>query len=128
MKRLLRLLLAAAITAFVAAAQAQAPQPPEIAARSWLLLDVTTDQVLGAKDADTPVEPASLTKLMTAMVVLDANQDMREEIRIDDADVDRLKHSKSRVRVGATMSREAALELALISSENRGRPPRGGVD
>ncbi|MDH0866130.1 serine hydrolase [Mitsuaria sp. GD03876] len=87
-------------------------------ARHMLVID-DTGRVLMAKDADAVVPIASLTKLMTAMVVLDARQDMREEIRIDDADVDRLKHSRSRVRVGATMSREAALELALISSENR---------
>ena len=87
-------------------------------ARHMLVID-DSGRVLMAKDADTVVPIASLTKLMTAMVVLDAKQDMSEEIRIDDADVDRLKHSRSRVRVGATMSREAALELALISSENR---------
>ena len=87
-------------------------------ARHMLVID-DSGRVLMAKDADTVVPIASLTKLMTAMVVLDAKQDMNEEIRIDDADVDRLKHSRSRVRVGATMSREAALELALISSENR---------
>ncbi|WP_273487414.1 serine hydrolase [Roseateles chitosanitabidus] len=87
-------------------------------ARHMLVID-DSGQVLMAKDADAVVPIASLTKLMTAMVVLDAKQDMAELIRIDDADVDRLKHSKSRVKVGATMSREAALELALISSENR---------
>ncbi len=53
-------------------AQAQTPQAPEIAAKAYLLLDVTTGQVLAAKDADAPVEPASLTKLMTAYVVFDA--------------------------------------------------------
>lgn len=51
---------------------AQVPQPPEIAARAFLLLDVTAGQVLAAKDADKPVEPASLTKLMTAYIVFDA--------------------------------------------------------
>jgi len=53
-------------------ALAQVPQPPEIAARAYLLLDVTSGQVLAAKDADKPVEPASLTKLMTAYLVFDA--------------------------------------------------------
>ncbi len=48
------------------------PQPPEIAARSYLLLDVTANQMLAAKDIDSPVEPASLTKLMTAYLVFDA--------------------------------------------------------
>lgn len=51
---------------------AQTPQPPEIAAKSYLLMDVTTDQILAQKDIDMPVEPASLTKLMTAYVVFDA--------------------------------------------------------
>ncbi len=53
-------------------AVAQVPQPPEIAARAYLLVDVTAGQVLAAKDADKPVEPASLTKLMTAYLVFDA--------------------------------------------------------
>ncbi|MES2361313.1 MAG: D-alanyl-D-alanine carboxypeptidase family protein [Pseudomonadota bacterium] len=53
-------------------AQAQAPQAPEIAARSYLLLDVTANQILAAKDIDSPVEPASLTKLMTEYLVFDA--------------------------------------------------------
>ncbi len=53
-------------------AWAQTPQPPEMAARAWLLMDVTSGQVLAAKDSDQPVEPASLTKLMTAYLVFDA--------------------------------------------------------
>ncbi|WP_052231297.1 D-alanyl-D-alanine carboxypeptidase family protein [Tepidimonas taiwanensis] len=53
-------------------AQAQSPTPPEVAARAWLLLDATSGQVLAAKDPDEPVEPASLTKLMTAYIVFDA--------------------------------------------------------
>jgi D-alanyl-D-alanine carboxypeptidase (penicillin-binding protein 5/6) len=53
-------------------AAAQMPQPPEIAARAYLLLDVTTGQVLASKEPDAPVEPASLTKLMTAYLVFDA--------------------------------------------------------
>jgi serine-type D-Ala-D-Ala carboxypeptidase (penicillin-binding protein 5/6) len=51
---------------------AQTPQPPEIAARSYLLMDITTGQVLAEKDADASVEPASLTKLMSAYLVFDA--------------------------------------------------------
>jgi D-alanyl-D-alanine carboxypeptidase (penicillin-binding protein 5/6) len=54
------------------AAQAQAPQAPEIAARAYLLLDVSSNQILAAKDIDSPVEPASLTKLMTEYLVFDA--------------------------------------------------------
>ncbi len=61
--------------AAVAGAPAQSipmPQPPEIAARTYMLIDVTADQILAAKDIDAPVEQASLTKLMTAYLVFDA--------------------------------------------------------
>ena len=51
---------------------AQAPQPPELAAKSYLLLDVTANQILAAKGLDSPLEPASLTKLMTEYLVFDA--------------------------------------------------------
>jgi D-alanyl-D-alanine carboxypeptidase (penicillin-binding protein 5/6) len=53
-------------------AQAQVPQPPEIAARAYLLVDLTAQQVLAELDADKSIEPASLTKLMTAYIVFDA--------------------------------------------------------
>jgi D-alanyl-D-alanine carboxypeptidase (penicillin-binding protein 5/6) len=53
-------------------AQAQVPQPPEIAARAYLLVDLTAQQTLAELDADKPIEPASLTKLMTAYIVFDA--------------------------------------------------------
>jgi serine-type D-Ala-D-Ala carboxypeptidase (penicillin-binding protein 5/6) len=62
--------LVCAVAAF--SAVAQPPKPPEIAAKAYLLMDVTSGQVLAAKDPDKPVEPASLTKLMTAYVVFDA--------------------------------------------------------
>ena len=51
---------------------AQAPQPPDIAAKSYLLLDVTANQILAEKNIDAPIEPASLTKLMTEYIVFDA--------------------------------------------------------
>jgi len=60
------------VLCLAAAAHAQTPQPPEIAARAYFLLDVSAMQVLAQKEADTPVEPASLTKLMTAYLVFDA--------------------------------------------------------
>jgi len=64
--------LLALTAAFCFQAWAQAPQAPEIAARAYLLLDVTANQMLAEKDIDMPVEPASLTKLMTAYLVFDA--------------------------------------------------------
>ncbi|MFM8588898.1 MAG: D-alanyl-D-alanine carboxypeptidase, partial [Limnohabitans sp.] len=67
MRTLIRLGLAAAgLTLLMLQARAQMPQPPEVAARAYLLMDVTANQVLAAKDPDMAVEPASLTKLMTA--------------------------------------------------------------
>ena len=62
-------------------AAAQAPQAPEIAARSFLLLDVTADQILAQKDIDVPVEPASLTKLMTAYLVFDALRSKKLDLK-----------------------------------------------
>ncbi|HOP90958.1 MAG TPA: D-alanyl-D-alanine carboxypeptidase family protein [Ottowia sp.] len=69
---LTRFLGATLLAAASLASHAQAPQPPEIAAKSYLLVDVTAGQTLAAKDADSPVEPASLTKLMSAYLVFDA--------------------------------------------------------
>jgi D-alanyl-D-alanine carboxypeptidase (penicillin-binding protein 5/6) len=62
-------------------AQAQMPQPPEVAARAYLLIDVTANQVLAAKDADMPVEPASLTKLMTAYLVFEALKSRKLDLK-----------------------------------------------
>ncbi len=72
MKKLFLALTAALCVASVSAQAQGMPQPPEIAARSYLLLDVTANQMLAAKDIDSPVEPASLTKLMTQYLVFDA--------------------------------------------------------
>ncbi|BAL97746.1 D-alanyl-D-alanine carboxypeptidase family protein [Rubrivivax gelatinosus] len=71
MKRILSLALAF----FVAGAHAQAPVPPEIAARQYILIDVSANQVLAERDADTPADPASLTKLMSAYLVFNAIRD-----------------------------------------------------
>jgi D-alanyl-D-alanine carboxypeptidase (penicillin-binding protein 5/6) len=70
--RWMQALLAPWLVFFCLVAAAQVPQPPEIAARSYLLMDVSANQVLAARDPDSPVEPASLTKLMTAYLVFDA--------------------------------------------------------
>ncbi len=76
MKRILSLFRSLALVIGVSSAalvaQAQAPQPPEIAARTYMLVDVTANQILAAKDIDAPVEQASLTKLMTGYLVFDA--------------------------------------------------------
>ena len=73
------LITIAAAVCFSAAAQT--PQPPEIAARSYLLFDVTANQLLAEKDIDVPVEPASLTKLMSAYLVFDALRSKKLDIK-----------------------------------------------
>lgn len=70
-----------ACSAVLPAVQAQVPQAPEIAARSYLLLDVTANQILAAKDIDSPVEPASLTKLMTEYLVFDALKSKKIDLK-----------------------------------------------
>lgn len=87
--------------------------------QSVLVVEDDTGKILLEKNADRVVPIASLTKLMTAMVVLDARQDMDELIEIDRSDVDTVKHSSSRVPVGALISRRDVLQLALMSSDNR---------
>src|SRR5688572_29009834 len=72
MKKITQALAASIIALLCFAAAAQTPQPPEIAARSYLVLDVTANQILAQKEIDSPVEPASLTKLMSAYLVFDA--------------------------------------------------------
>ena len=61
--------------------QAQMPQPPEVAAKAYFLIDVTANQVLAAKDPDMAVEPASLTKLMTAYLVFDALKSRKIDLK-----------------------------------------------
>src|SRR5205085_7048532 len=63
--------------AFAAGAHAQAPQPPEVAAKSYILIDMTSNQVLAERNADTPSDPASLTKLMTAYLAFNAIKEKR---------------------------------------------------
>ena len=81
MKKTLRALLAPFLFLLTFAAAAQVPQPPEIAARSYLLLDVSANQVLAARDIDVPVEPASLTKLMTQYLVFDALRSKKIDLK-----------------------------------------------
>lgn len=84
-----------------------------------LVVEEGTGKVLLEKNANIAVPIASLTKLMTAMVVLDSKPDMGEAISIDQTDVDMLKHSRSHVPVGATLPRKYVLQLALMASDNR---------
>lgn len=84
-----------------------------------MVLDQSTGTVLFEKNAEAVVPIASITKLMTAVVALDADPSLSEVLMIDDDDVDMLKGTHSRLRVGTQLSREDMLRLALMSSENR---------
>jgi D-alanyl-D-alanine endopeptidase (penicillin-binding protein 7) len=99
---------------------------------SALVIDQVTGQPLLDKNSHEVVPIASISKLMTAMVVLDAKLDLNEVIAVGDQDVDNLKGTRSRLPVGTTMTRETAMLLALMSSENRaahtlGRHYPGGM-
>jgi len=86
---------------------------------SALVVDAQDGKAVYAKAADEVTPIASLTKLMTAMVVLDAGQPPEEVLSIDMDDFDYLKGSHSRLRMGASLTRDEMLRLALMSSENR---------
>jgi D-alanyl-D-alanine carboxypeptidase (penicillin-binding protein 5/6) len=81
MSSYLKHLAAALLMWFAWSAQAQMPQPPEVAAKAYLLIDVTANQILAAKDPDMAVEPASLTKLMTAYLVFDALKSRKIDLK-----------------------------------------------
>lgn len=86
---------------------------------SALVLDQRTGTPIFQKNVEMETPIASITKLMTAVVTLDAGLAMSEEIEIGGEDVDRLKGTRSRLRLGSTLNREELLHLALIASENR---------
>ncbi len=84
-----------------------------------LVMDEATGAVLFAKNPAAVLPIASISKLMTAMVMLDAKPDMNQVLTITGDDVDKIRHSRSRLLVGTRLSREDMLHLALMSSENR---------
>jgi D-alanyl-D-alanine endopeptidase (penicillin-binding protein 7) len=92
---------------------------PELLSAAFVIADPATGEVMAAKNPDAPVAIASITKLMTAMVVLDAQSPLTEPLTIAEEDRDLLKGSSSRLAMGTTLSRGDLLRLALMSSENR---------
>jgi D-alanyl-D-alanine endopeptidase (penicillin-binding protein 7) len=97
-----------------------------------LILDQDTNEVLFSKNSEAVLPIASLTKLMTAVVVTEAQQPLDEIVTITDEDIDTEKGSRSRLRVGTQLRREDMLHLALMASENRaanalGRSYPGGL-
>nr|WP_041296364.1 D-alanyl-D-alanine endopeptidase [Janthinobacterium sp. Marseille] len=103
-----------------------------LASNVALVLDQSTSAVLFEKNANVTLPIASITKLMTGLVVVEAQQDMNEILEVTEEDIDREKNSSSRLRVGSQLSRANMLHIALMSSENRaasalGRHYPGGI-
>lgn len=99
---------------------------------SALVQDQQTGALLVEKQATMIVPIASITKLMTAMVVIDSRPNLQDTITIEQQDVDIIRHSRSHLPVGTRLTRADALRLALMASENRaahalGRTYPGGL-
>lgn len=106
--------------------------PLDLKSNAALVLDQSTAEVLFEKNSQVALPIASITKLMTSLVVVEANQNMEEPISVTDEDIDREKFSHSRLRVGSQLTRTNMLHIALMSSENRaasalGRNYPGGL-
>lgn len=127
MTRLLFLCLSLAFASPLLAA----PKTPPLESRFALVLDQRGNELL-SKNADTQTSIASITKLMTALVVLEARQPMDEILTVTEADKDSLKNTYSRLNFGGRLTRREMLTIALSSSENRaasalGRHYPGGI-
>lgn len=106
---------------------------PNLKSAAALVVDLNDGQRIYGKNTQAVTPIASITKLMTAMVVLDAHQPLEEAVYIDTADFDLLKHTNSRLGAGTGLARSDMLRLALMSSENRaaaalGRSYPGGSE
>ena len=110
----------------------QTRDPLALASSVAFVVDQSNSQVLFEKNAGVALPIASITKMMTGLIVVQSGLDMHDMLTVTDADVDRAKFSSSRLRVGARMTRGDLLHIALMSSENRaaaalGRNYPGGI-
>ena len=149
MKRIAIVLAALALASAAVAADKSAPRArnakpaaaadfdkdgdPNLRSTAALVLDAKTGETLFAKNADAVHPIASITKLMTAMVVLDSKLPLDEPIRISSEDLDTLKGTRSRLPVGAHFRRDDLIRIALVASDNRaaaalGRSYPGGIE
>lgn len=106
--------------------------PLDLRSNAALVVDVNNSKVLFDKNSHVALPIASLTKLMTSLVVVEAHQDMDEMIEVTNEDIDHVKNTHSRLWIGARMTRANLLHIALMSSENRaasalGRNYPGGL-
>ena len=98
---------------------AEARSGPRLKSRVALIVDQSSGEIIYEKNASEAAPIASVTKLMTAMVIIDSGVPLLESITIAKADVDRYKGSRSKLGVGTTLLRAEVLKLALMASENR---------
>ena len=106
--------------------------PLKLNANAAFVFDPENSKVLFAKNAQEVLPIASITKLMTALVVVEAGQSMNEVLTVTKADIDRIKRTSSRLPIGSKLTRANMLHIALMSSENRaasalGRHYPGGM-
>ncbi len=130
MKKILSSIVFAGI--FAVGANFATAQGPNLLSAAALIIDARSGESIYAKNATTVTPIASITKLMTAMVILDADLFLDEKIEVSIDDLDYLKASRSRLSMGTVLTRREMLQLALMSSENRaasslGRYYPGGV-
>ena len=108
------------------------PDPLDLKSNAALVIDQSNSEVLFDKNSNIALPIASITKLMTSLVVVEAKQDLNEMLEITDEDLDREKGTGSRLAIGSKLSRADLLHIALMSSENRaasalGRNYPGGL-
>jgi D-alanyl-D-alanine endopeptidase (penicillin-binding protein 7) len=127
------LLASATCLAGTATSPSKIASKPDVKSNAVLVIDAANSSVIFARQADTAVPIASITKLMTALVVLDAKQPLDESIKIVADDRTGDLGGRSRLEVGTTLTRGELLHLALMSSENHaahaiGRSYPGGIE
>jgi D-alanyl-D-alanine endopeptidase (penicillin-binding protein 7) len=123
---------ARAVKASAVKADFNAEGEPNLASSAVMVFDPQTGQTLYSKNADQAHPIASITKLMTAMVVIDSKLDMDEPIALSNEDIDTLKGTRSRLPLGTHFRRDDLVRIALVASDNRaasalGRSYPGGL-
>jgi D-alanyl-D-alanine endopeptidase (penicillin-binding protein 7) len=107
------------LTAFALSAAAKPAPEPKLKSGSVLIIDQSDSSILYSRNSDVAAPIASITKLMTALVVLDAGLAMDEPLEITEAELDLPKMNFSRLSVGTVLTRGDLMHLALMASENR---------
>ncbi len=125
-KLALQALISVLLISVGVSAMAKTSADPKLKSGSVLIVDQDNASVLYSRNSDVAAPIASITKLMTALVVLDAKQPLNEPIEITAEDRDLPKASVSRLAVGTTLTRGDLMHLALMSSENRAAHALGG--